>query len=229
MTTDTRIHRRRRRHARRDRRRARRRAATRATPTLDWSLNDGILEIECEDGSKLIVNRHVPNREIWVAARSGGFHFRARGRRVARHALGRGRSPRSSRAPARSRRARRRPVARCRRRSRVTPRIACGLQPPTLRPLTPPAAPSSLRARAAARRVRACSVSTIAQKRGEWLSSTRCATSCATTYSASAGGSCTSRQLRRISPRALQLPHSLRALDRRTAGVARRDARGVAR
>lgn len=44
---------------------------------LDWSLNDGILEIECADGSKLIVNRHVPNREIWVAARSGGFHFRA--------------------------------------------------------------------------------------------------------------------------------------------------------
>ena len=43
---------------------------------LDWSLNDGILEIECEDGTKLIVNRHVPNREIWVAAKSGGFHFR---------------------------------------------------------------------------------------------------------------------------------------------------------
>ncbi len=45
---------------------------------LDWGLNDGILQIECEDGSKLIVNRHVPNREIWVAARSGGFHFRPR-------------------------------------------------------------------------------------------------------------------------------------------------------
>ncbi len=45
---------------------------------LDWSLIDGILAIECEDGSKLIVNRHVPNREIWVAARSGGFHFGAR-------------------------------------------------------------------------------------------------------------------------------------------------------
>jgi CyaY protein len=43
---------------------------------LDWSLNDGILEIECADGTKLIVNRHVPNREIWVAARSGGYHFR---------------------------------------------------------------------------------------------------------------------------------------------------------
>ena len=45
---------------------------------LDWSLNDGILELECGDGSKIIVNRHVPNREIWVAARSGGFHFKPR-------------------------------------------------------------------------------------------------------------------------------------------------------
>jgi CyaY protein len=43
---------------------------------VDWSLNDGILEIECEDGSKLILNRHVANRELWVAARAGGFHFR---------------------------------------------------------------------------------------------------------------------------------------------------------
>ncbi len=46
---------------------------------VDWNLNDGILEIESADGGKLIVNRHVPNREIWVAARSGGFHFRVDG------------------------------------------------------------------------------------------------------------------------------------------------------
>ena len=46
---------------------------------VDWSLNDGILEIDCGANGKLIVNRHVPNREIWVAARSGGFHFRADG------------------------------------------------------------------------------------------------------------------------------------------------------
>ena len=44
---------------------------------VDWSLNDGILEIDCAARGKLIVNRHVANREIWVAARSGGFHFRA--------------------------------------------------------------------------------------------------------------------------------------------------------
>ena len=42
---------------------------------VDWSLNDGILEIDCGGNGKLIVNRHVANREIWVAARSGGFHF----------------------------------------------------------------------------------------------------------------------------------------------------------
>ena len=44
---------------------------------LDWSLRDGELTIECDDGSRVIINRHVPNREIWVAAKSGGFHFRA--------------------------------------------------------------------------------------------------------------------------------------------------------
>lgn len=36
----------------------------------------GVLEIECSDGSKVIVNRHAVAQEIWVAARSGGFHFR---------------------------------------------------------------------------------------------------------------------------------------------------------
>lgn len=35
----------------------------------------GILEIECADGSKIIINRHSAAREIWVAARSGGYHF----------------------------------------------------------------------------------------------------------------------------------------------------------
>jgi CyaY protein len=44
---------------------------------LDFELPaDGILEVEFEDGSKLVINRHNIAREIWVAARSGGFHFR---------------------------------------------------------------------------------------------------------------------------------------------------------
>lgn len=36
----------------------------------------GVLEIEFGDGSRMIVNRHGAAREIWVAAKSGGFHFR---------------------------------------------------------------------------------------------------------------------------------------------------------
>lgn len=37
---------------------------------------DGIIEVEFDDRSKIIINRHGVAREIWVAARSGGFHFK---------------------------------------------------------------------------------------------------------------------------------------------------------
>lgn len=47
-----------------------------ANADVDWTINDGVLTIECATGAKLIVNRHVPSRELWVAAKSGGFHFR---------------------------------------------------------------------------------------------------------------------------------------------------------
>jgi CyaY protein len=36
----------------------------------------GVLEIEFADGTKMVINRHAAAREIWVAARAGGFHFR---------------------------------------------------------------------------------------------------------------------------------------------------------
>ena len=36
----------------------------------------GVLEVEFNNGSKMIINRHGAAREIWVAAASGGFHFR---------------------------------------------------------------------------------------------------------------------------------------------------------
>ncbi len=46
-------------------------------PDADVQLKGtGLLEIEFEDGSKMVINRHGAAREIWVAARSGGFHFR---------------------------------------------------------------------------------------------------------------------------------------------------------
>jgi iron-sulfur cluster assembly protein CyaY len=37
---------------------------------------DGVIELEFGDGAKMVINRHSAAREIWVAARSGGFHFR---------------------------------------------------------------------------------------------------------------------------------------------------------
>jgi len=44
---------------------------------LDFERKEGgIVEIELADGSRVIVNRHGAAKEIWVAARSGGFHFR---------------------------------------------------------------------------------------------------------------------------------------------------------
>ena len=42
---------------------------------LDTDLESGILTITCPDDTRIIVNRQTPNREIWIAARSGGFHF----------------------------------------------------------------------------------------------------------------------------------------------------------
>lgn len=44
---------------------------------IDYELQPGgVLELEFGNGSRIIINRHAAAREIWVAARSGGFHFR---------------------------------------------------------------------------------------------------------------------------------------------------------
>ena len=51
-------------------------AAAEREEDLDVELESGILTITCPDASRIIINRQTPNREIWVAARSGGFHFR---------------------------------------------------------------------------------------------------------------------------------------------------------
>ena len=42
---------------------------------------EGLIELEFEDASKIVINRHTAAREIWVAARSGGYHFRPDGAR----------------------------------------------------------------------------------------------------------------------------------------------------
>jgi CyaY protein len=42
---------------------------------IECNLNGAVLELEFEDGAKIIISRHSANREIWVAAKSGGFHY----------------------------------------------------------------------------------------------------------------------------------------------------------
>jgi CyaY protein len=42
----------------------------------DCMRQGNVLSIEFEDGSKIIVNSQAPTQEMWVAAKSGGFHFR---------------------------------------------------------------------------------------------------------------------------------------------------------
>ncbi len=42
---------------------------------IDFETAGGILTLQFEDDSKIIINRQTPLRQIWVATRSGGFHF----------------------------------------------------------------------------------------------------------------------------------------------------------
>ena len=42
---------------------------------FDCQFSGNVLTIEADDGTQIIVNRHTPNQELWIAAKSGGYHF----------------------------------------------------------------------------------------------------------------------------------------------------------
>ena len=46
---------------------------------IDCERTGNGLRLDFEDGSNIIVNLKTPMSEIWVAARSGGFHYRLKG------------------------------------------------------------------------------------------------------------------------------------------------------
>ncbi|HYR05333.1 MAG TPA: iron donor protein CyaY, partial [Gallionella sp.] len=57
-------------------------ALTRIEAAIDDCIGDvecnrsgNVLEIEFDNDQKIIINRHDANQEIWVAAKSGGFHY----------------------------------------------------------------------------------------------------------------------------------------------------------
>jgi CyaY protein len=42
---------------------------------IDYDTVSDILTLEFDNGSQVIINKQGPARQLWVAARSGGFHF----------------------------------------------------------------------------------------------------------------------------------------------------------
>lgn len=45
---------------------------------VDIDSSGGVLTFTMNNGSSVILSRQIANHEIWVAARSGGFHLRFR-------------------------------------------------------------------------------------------------------------------------------------------------------
>lgn len=42
---------------------------------LDFETSGGVLTVEFDNETKLVFSRQPPTRQLWLAARSGGFHF----------------------------------------------------------------------------------------------------------------------------------------------------------
>ncbi len=43
---------------------------------IDTHRTGGLLELSMPGGSKIVLNTQPPLQELWMAARSGGFHFK---------------------------------------------------------------------------------------------------------------------------------------------------------
>lgn len=42
---------------------------------LDYEVSGGVLTVTFDNGSSMVFSRQPPTRQLWLAARSGGFHF----------------------------------------------------------------------------------------------------------------------------------------------------------
>ena len=42
---------------------------------MDYELGGGVLTLQFENGTTMVFSRQPPVRQLWLAARSGGFHF----------------------------------------------------------------------------------------------------------------------------------------------------------
>ncbi|WP_298135462.1 iron donor protein CyaY [Acidiferrobacter sp.] len=44
-------------------------------PEIEFETQNEILTLEFPDGSRIVVNKQRPLKQIWLAARAGGFHY----------------------------------------------------------------------------------------------------------------------------------------------------------
>ncbi|MDC0611209.1 iron donor protein CyaY [Vibrio sp.] len=42
---------------------------------IDYEVTGNVMTLEFEDRSQIVINRQEPMHEIWLASKSGGFHF----------------------------------------------------------------------------------------------------------------------------------------------------------
>jgi CyaY protein len=42
---------------------------------LDYEMSGGVLTVVFENSTRLVFSRQPPTRQLWLAARAGGFHF----------------------------------------------------------------------------------------------------------------------------------------------------------
>ncbi|SON51324.1 iron donor protein CyaY [Vibrio tapetis] len=46
---------------------------------IDFETSGNVMTLEFEDRSQIIINRQEPMHEVWLASKSGGFHFKHNG------------------------------------------------------------------------------------------------------------------------------------------------------
>ena len=46
-----------------------------AESDIDYLISGGVLTIKCENGSQIIFTRQTPITQLWLATKSGGYHF----------------------------------------------------------------------------------------------------------------------------------------------------------
>ncbi|MFV0575799.1 MAG: iron donor protein CyaY [Vibrio sp.] len=42
---------------------------------IDYDVSGNVMTLEFDDRSQIIINRQEPMKEIWLASKSGGYHF----------------------------------------------------------------------------------------------------------------------------------------------------------